>query len=346
MANALFNTTKKLSYLNQAWKYFHALAQAGAINRVMGTKPIWAQLKITERCNLQCGYCSEHKNNGRHVPVETVFEWIGHCYTLGIRHVEFIGGEPLLHPALMHMVKRARSLKMNTGLTTNGFLLNENTAENLFNSGINRFQLSIDCIEPTSVTRKAFNLLRTQLEILQRLKIWAYVSCVITRETLLQAYELAEALFTMKIPVAFNPVHDHGQLRIDREYYAVIKFFDWLIEKKDQGFKVNMPRFLINYYKNKIAGHHVPWTCVGGYKAFYVDSKGGFRVCSHMPSERKLKHINNRVLRDYRGKKKGCEQMCGVSCMIINSFPYSRLNDVICSDLLPRFGAGKKGLAQ
>ena len=39
-----------------------------ALPRVFDARPLWAQLNVTWKCNLTCGYCSEYDNSKGHVP--------------------------------------------------------------------------------------------------------------------------------------------------------------------------------------------------------------------------------------------------------------------------------------
>ena len=40
--------------------------------RAFDDKPLWAQLNITWRCNLDCSYCTEYDNTKGHVPHDEV----------------------------------------------------------------------------------------------------------------------------------------------------------------------------------------------------------------------------------------------------------------------------------
>lgn len=339
MLNALFSSRKGLA---QAHAWGSALIKSGAISRIFNNKPIWAQLKITDRCNLRCAYCCEHNEENEHVNSATVIEWLKQCANLGVKHVEFIGGEPLLHPDIFTFLKSARELKMNTGLTTNGFKLNEEVAKSLLDGGISRLQLSIDCIEPNTITKKAYSVLKPQLKIVSKMDIWVHVNSVLTAETLPYAKELALLLFDLGIPVAFSPAHTHGKLSLDYPKKDMIDFFNWLTSMKSDGHPVNMPQFLIEYYKETITGKTVNWTCEGGCKAFYIDSSGQFCICSHKPSGMNFMEIDNKALKEFHRAKKGCEENCGVACMLTSSFPYNRLDYVLKCDLIPEwFSKGK-----
>ncbi len=333
MVSSIFNAKNGLA---QAHKWGHALISSGVVTRLFNSKPIWAQLKITDRCNLQCGYCSEYKKIGDHVDIATVSRWLRHCSQLGVKHVEFIGGEPLVHPDLIEMITLAKKMGINSGLTTNGFLLTKKRADELLAAGICRLQLSIDCIEPNSQTRKAFELLMPQLNLVGKMNIWVHVNSVLTPETLPQAKVLAEYLFAMGIPVAFSPAHIRGRFRSTsgESQRDMIEFFKWLSEKKARGFPVDMPQFLINYFTGKLAGESIDWTCEGGCKAFYVDSDGRFCLCSHKSTGLKFEDVDDGIISRNHHYKKGCETECGVACMVTSSFPYNRLDYVLKSEWL------------
>lgn len=312
-----------------------ALVRSGVIARLFNSKPIWAQLKITEKCNLNCAYCTEHLKNGRHVKKQVVEAWLDHCSKLGVKHVEFIGGEPLLHPDLIQFLHYAKRHKMNTGLTTNGYLLTETTAKDLIDAGISRLQISIDSIEPNEITKKAVSCMNTQIELISDMDIWVHINSVLSEATVSQAKELAAIFFERGISVAFSPAHKNGKLSDIDENGAMSEFFEWLSIKKNEGHPVNMPHFLIDYFRKQIDGDCIEWRCEGGCKAFYVDSGGIFCYCSHRSTGIPFLKVDNKVLHKNHFRKKGCEENCGVSCMITNSFPFCQIGNVVRSDLLP-----------
>jgi hypothetical protein len=64
------------------------------------------------------------------------------------------------------------------------------------------------------------------------------------------------------------------------------------------------------------------WTCRGGNKAFYVSPEGNFQYCYHVAPLRPFAEITGQDIRNSRGPK-GCEDGCGVDCMIRTSLPFS-----------------------
>src|SRR4051812_32370645 len=76
-----------------------------SLPRAFDDLPIWAQLNITYKCNLDCSYCSEYDNSKDHVPYADLVTRIDKIKSLGALHTDLIGGEPLLHPDLVPLMR-------------------------------------------------------------------------------------------------------------------------------------------------------------------------------------------------------------------------------------------------
>ena len=57
----------------------------------------------------------------------------------------------------------------------------------------------------------------------------------------------------------------------------------------------------------------VDWTCIAGYKYFFVSSRGKFWLCSQVRTERHILEITREDLLSYN-RKKSCQAGCGVYC--------------------------------
>jgi cyclic pyranopterin phosphate synthase len=68
---------------------------------------------------------------------------------LGFRKFRLTGGEPLLHPEIVNIVRDIASLPATSdlALTTNGYLL-DNLAEMLYEAGLRRINISLDSLNP------------------------------------------------------------------------------------------------------------------------------------------------------------------------------------------------------
>ena len=72
------------------------------------TRPLIANLVVTRRCNLSCGYCFEYDNDSPPVPFETLKQRIDHLRRLRTVFVTLTGGETLLHPQAVELVAYVR----------------------------------------------------------------------------------------------------------------------------------------------------------------------------------------------------------------------------------------------
>jgi GTP 3',8-cyclase len=108
------------------------------------------RLSLTERCNLACRYCVPSNSTPCEQMIDEDFAyqlvwWLSEDH--GIRHVRLTGGEPLLYPPLLRLVRRLDGLAglRELTLTTNGQAL-EGRAESLATAGLTRVNISLDTI--------------------------------------------------------------------------------------------------------------------------------------------------------------------------------------------------------
>lgn len=79
-------------------------------------------LEITNRCQLQCIHCyADSGPRGAHGTMTTI-DWervVEEAAEIGVQMVQFIGGEPTLHPDLAHLVSFALSRNLEVEVFTN-----------------------------------------------------------------------------------------------------------------------------------------------------------------------------------------------------------------------------------
>ncbi|MEQ1508437.1 MAG: radical SAM protein [Myxococcota bacterium] len=86
-------------------------------------RPLLAQIVITRRCNLACGYCYEYDHVSPPIPRETLLERFDHLARLRAVFVTLNGGEPLTHPDVVQLVADLRDRGAVPMINTNAFLL-------------------------------------------------------------------------------------------------------------------------------------------------------------------------------------------------------------------------------
>lgn len=96
-------------------------------------KPILANYYITYQCNARCSFCNipDGSRPGSHMfaRLEDVKENLGQLRGLGVKFIDFTGGEPLLHPQLHNMLREAKNLDFVTSVTTNCLLYPKRAGE-------------------------------------------------------------------------------------------------------------------------------------------------------------------------------------------------------------------------
>lgn len=88
-----------------------------------GTPPVeFLALSITGRCQLACSHCFASSGpNGTHGTM-TTDDWeqlLCKATVMGVRRVQFIGGEPTLHPGLVRLVRYAVRVGLRVEVFTN-----------------------------------------------------------------------------------------------------------------------------------------------------------------------------------------------------------------------------------
>ena len=84
--------------------------------------PIIAILEITGRCQLNCIHCYRPpEKKDKSLDLETIKRLIHELHSMEVVGVQFIGGEPFMHPDLLEMLREAKRPGMKTEVITNGF---------------------------------------------------------------------------------------------------------------------------------------------------------------------------------------------------------------------------------
>ncbi|MEM0995885.1 MAG: radical SAM protein [Bacteroidota bacterium] len=84
--------------------------------------PVLCNYYLTYRCNASCSFCDIWEKPSPYVTAENVAENLAALRRLGVRVVDFTGGEPLLHRKLPDFLQLAKNLGFITTVTTNTLL--------------------------------------------------------------------------------------------------------------------------------------------------------------------------------------------------------------------------------
>lgn len=84
--------------------------------------PVLCNYYVTYRCNAACGFCDIWEKPSPYITLENFRENVKDLKRLGVKVIDFTGGEPLLHRQLDVLLREAKSHGMITTVTSNGLL--------------------------------------------------------------------------------------------------------------------------------------------------------------------------------------------------------------------------------
>ena len=112
------------------------------------------RVSLTDKCNLRCTYCMPEEgvdwiSKAKHLTINELERVIAILCEEGIEEIRLTGGEPLLHPDVVEIVKMIASLptKPEISMTTNATRLGS-LADDLKLAGLRRLNISLDTLNP------------------------------------------------------------------------------------------------------------------------------------------------------------------------------------------------------
>ena len=113
----------------------------------------YLRVSVTDRCNLRCFYCLPRGHSGCDradtLSLSEIAAVVRTAIGLGISKVRITGGEPLVRPGVVGLIRELRGVPGLTdlALSTNGTLLADYAAD-LKAAGVMRVNVSLDSLQP------------------------------------------------------------------------------------------------------------------------------------------------------------------------------------------------------
>ncbi len=116
----------------------------------------YLRISLIDRCNFRCQYCMPEGSELDYIlrqellTNEELLTLLREVFIpVGFRKFRLTGGEPLLRPGVVDLVRAIASLPQTQDLaiTTNAFLL-AGMAQDLYEAGLRRINISLDSLEP------------------------------------------------------------------------------------------------------------------------------------------------------------------------------------------------------
>ncbi len=272
-----------------------------------------AQVVVTRRCNLACGYCNEFDKTSKPVPLETLRRVVDKLHELGTITLELTGGEPLLNPHTVEVLRYARERGIpRRRMISNGFLLTREIIEQLNDVGLYQLSISVDGVEANDTTEKVLNQLRKRLPLLeQHAKFRVQLGAVLGSTNASDATAVVDYAHAHGFHTNLNILHDaDGQLKLPPAALADYKSLVTKIHGRKYDVRGDYRWRLVN-------GVDADFHCRSGSRYIYVDEFQRATWCSQTRTQPQFKSLFDYTWDDMKEQfhqKKPCSATCTIGC--------------------------------
>jgi radical SAM protein with 4Fe4S-binding SPASM domain len=310
------------------------------------------EIEFNQSCNYRCIYCyaSDNPNRPDELSKEEFIGVINQARELGARKMIILGGEPMLYPDIMAMIRYIRSLDMEVELFTNGTNITQSIAQELFDNGVRavlKMNTFDESLQDTLSGRKGSYLIIQ--EALKNLKLAGYpsqenpmgVSSIICQQNIEELPRMWEWLRDQNILPYFEMMtpqggaREHNMLELDSR--TIEEFFQKISE-------IDRTKYGIHWDpKPPLVGGEClrhQFSCAVNSEG-YVQSCVGITIPIGNVRQQSLKEIlrDSEVVQDLKNYKDMIKGPCGgceslESCYGCRGTAYQLTGDYLASDPL------------
>lgn len=244
-------------------------------------------ISVTNRCPLQCEHCYDWNNINNEGKKHTInlLGIIEKLQELGVGHIHFLGGEPLLEYKKIIEVVKSRKIGSDFWITTSGFSLSESKANQLKSAGVSGIIISLDHYIPEKHNKfrnhkDAFHWVELAVKNAINAKLIVALSICVTKEfmtdsSLEQYMQTAKSFGVMFVqflePKPVGHYNSKDVLLNENHVAELEKFF--LTYNFTSAYK-DYPIIIYPGYHQRREG------CMSsGKKSIYIDAEGNINPC-------------------------------------------------------------------
>jgi len=197
-------------------------------------KPFMCNYFITFRCNEKCEFCSIWRDKSlKNLPdakLSDVKQNLNDLAKIGIKFIDVIGGEPLLHKELPAILSYAKELGFFVKLSTNGVLYEGRAHE--IKDLPSRIYFSLDTISGKNYEKirgvDGLHQLLSSIKLAKKMNQDICLICTITNDNVTNIKEMADFAKENKVMTFLHPCYSYfGNTQLEREYIKEIKKYFW-----------------------------------------------------------------------------------------------------------------------
>jgi len=288
------------------------------IGRVVTSRhhPLLAQMVVTRRCNLSCGYCNEYDSTSPPIPLATLLAQIEHLAKLKTVAITCTGGEPLLHPDLPAIINAIRQHGMIVTMISNGFRLSKKRIEALNDAGLQGMQISIDNLVADEVSMKSLHSVESKLKLLaEHANFKVNINSVlgISDERTAEITTIAATAKKYGFYHTVGVLHDQtGQLKP----LTPIQFQAYRRVTEISASSAHRLNYWL-FQRHLMHGQPNHWKCRAGARYLYICEQGQVHWCSQRrgyPGTPLLGYTLADIKREYNTRK-DCSPSCTLGCV-------------------------------
>lgn len=269
--------------------------------------------ELTDGCNLNCRHCGSGCSATNRAFLDTgiiirVLSEVAERYDPQSIMIAITGGEPLLHPDCIEIIKCAHDLKFKVGMTSNGTLIGTDVAKKLKKYGLNTISISIDGIgEPHDrlrMVKGSFDMAVNGILALKEAGVEPQVTTVVHKHNMdeldkIYKFVVENDIYSWRL-TNVDPI---GRALEDADmllgYADMIRLFEYIKAKRfdsDNDIEVTYgcAHFVTYEYERNIRDFY--FQCVAGTKVASVMANGNIGAC--LDIERRKSLVQGNVYKD------------------------------------------------
>lgn len=198
-----------------------------AITKFENNYPTVASIELTYKCNLRCLHCyGSYGESTIEMDKENALKLLRDLKEIGVRLVEFTGGDICVYPYLKDVIHEALKLDFDfIGLLTNSILLKDEIKDIIIKNR-SKFVVQIDLHSLNDNYLKYFtgsshtvDIIKNNIEYMAKNKVLTRIATIITKRNLDEIDEIIEWAYNTGVSqIALSPVVNIGRaLNQDRD---------------------------------------------------------------------------------------------------------------------------------
>jgi len=181
------------------------------IIRKFNPYPLLCNYYITTKCNARCSFCDIYKQKGVHANFENIKTNLEDLKKIGVRFIDFTGGEPLMHPHIRNILFYAKKLGFITTITTNCILYPDLAAN--IKGLVDLLHFSLDAPDKQVHDKirgvKCFDKVMKSIEVAQSLGEKPDILFTITEENIIYLDQMIQFAQKNHLMLLCNPVFSY-----------------------------------------------------------------------------------------------------------------------------------------